>query len=554
LWASWPWLPGDGFTEVVYVAIGVAFVLTGVVMRSEVAQHRNGALFVAVGLLWLAGHMNARVTGVLPALGWAIRPLDELVLIVILMRYPASRIADRRTRWAVVATVAAVLTPFYLSGILWDPYTDGWARTFWWPTVFSVNDAAHRLSEIYLITSLLAAVVVVVLVVRRFVLSRGLGRRELFPVLVTAAAVGVAYVARGAVQLAQGSEDIGWQLELASSLVVLMIPVAFAATALRRRLDRSAVADLLLAIPQPATIAAVRDGLRQVLIDPSLQVYVWLPDRQTYTDGVEALDALDHEGRLRRDVTDGRGGHLAVVLLDPALERRADVVNAVVRAAALSLENARLHAELLAQLQELAQSRTRIVEAGLAQRRQVERDLHDGAQQRLLALAATIGRAATATADPAVQDLMGQARGELRQALKELRDLARGIHPAVLEQVGLGAAIETITESMPLPVHVTVQTERLPGAVESTAYFVISEALTNIVKHAAATHAEVTVRRHDGTVHIAVTDNGTGGASPTGGGGLAGLIDRLAAFGGCLDLDSPAGAGTRLTVELPCGS
>jgi signal transduction histidine kinase len=376
----------------------------------------------------------------------------------------------------------------------------------------------------------------------------------LFPVLITAAAVGVAYVARGAVQVVQGSEDIGWPLQLASSLVVLMIPLAFAATALRRRLDRSAVADLVLAIPQPATIGAVRDALRRVLIDPSLRVYVWLADRQAYTDGADVLDALDDEGRLRRDVTDGRGGRLGVVLLDPTLDRRADIVDAAVRAGALNLENARLHAELVAQLHELAQSRARIVQAGVAQRRQVERDLHDGAQQRLLALAATIGRAATAASDPVVQDLMGQARAELRQALKELRDLARGIHPAVLEQVGLGAAVETVAESMPLPVHVTVDTERLPAAVESTAYFVICEALANVTKHAAATHAEVDVRRTDSTVHIAVTDNGAGGATAKAGGGLAGLADRLAALGGHLDLDSPAGVGTRLTAELPCAS
>jgi signal transduction histidine kinase len=554
LWTAWPWLPGDGFTEVVYVAIGVAFVVTGVLMRSEPAQRHNGDLFIVMGLLSLANELGARSTGALPALGWAVRPLDEMVLIVILIRYPAGRIADGWARRVVGLTIAAVLIPFYLAGFLWDPYTDGWARTFWWPTVIGVNDVAHRLSEAYFVTSLLAAVVVVVLAVRRYALSRGLGRRELVPVLLAAAAVGVAYVARGAVQVVRGNENIGWPLQLASSLVVLMIPVAFAATALRRRLDRSAVADLVLAIPQPATVPAVRDALRRVLIDPSLQVYVWLPDREMYTDGTDILETLDCEDRLRRDVTDARRGHLAVVLLDPTLERRADLVDAAVRAAALNLENARLHAELLAQLQELAQSRTRIVEAGVAQRRQVERDLHDGAQQRLLALAATIGRARTAADDPAVQALIEQARGQLRQALQELRDLARGIHPAVLEQVGLGAAVETVAESMPLPVHIIIDTGRLPAAVESTAYFVICEGLANAVKHAAATHADVTVQRGDGTVRVTVSDDGAGGATANGPGGLAGLNDRVAALGGHLNLDSPAGAGTRLMVELPCAS
>ncbi|MEV4512265.1 ATP-binding protein [Dactylosporangium sp. NPDC049525] len=555
LWAHWQWLPGDGFVDVFDIAIAVAFVVTGLVMRPEPAQRRNGTLFIAMGLLWLGNTVNLRVTGPLPAIGWAVTPLDEMVLLVVLMRYPADRIADRLTRRIVVLTVAAVLTPYYLAGLVWDPYTDGWDRTFWWPTVYSANDVVHGFIETYFVTALLAAAAVVVLVGRRYVLTRGLGRRELFPVLLAAVAVALAYVARGVLQLMRGTEDVGWPLELASNLVVLMIPVAFAATALRRRLDRSAVADLVLAIPQPATVGSVRDALRRVLIDPSLEVYVWLAERATYTDGTDVLDTLDGAGRLRRDVTDARGGQLAVVLLDPTLERRADLVDAAVRAAALNLENARLHAELVAQLQELAQSRTRIVEAGVAQRRQVERDLHDGAQQRLLALAATIGRARTAAAaDPAVQALMEQARGELRQALKELRDLARGIHPAVLEQVGLGAAVETVAESMPLPVNVTVDTGRLPAAVESTAYFVICEALTNVVKHAAATRADVTVQRRDGTVRLTVADDGTGGASAATGGGLAGLTDRVAALGGTLHVDSPAGAGTRLTVELPCAS
>jgi len=554
VWAEWPWLPGDGFDPMVYIAVGVAFVVTGVLMRSEAAQRRNGALFVALGLIWLANDVRSRVTGLLPAFGWAATPVDEMLLVVMLMRYPATRITDRLTRRIVIAIIVAVLAPYYVSGLVWNPYAQGWARTFWWPTVIGVNDVAHRLWYVYACTSLLAATVVVVLAARRYLHSHGLSRRELFPVLLAAVAVALAYVVRGIIQLVLRSEDIGWAVNLASHLVVLMIPVAFAATALRRRLDRSAVADLVLAIPQPATVATVRDALRQVLIDPSLQVYVWLPDRQTYTDGTDTVDTLDGGDRLRRNVTDARGGHLAVVLLDPSLERRTDVIDAAVRAAALNLDNARLHAELLAQLQEVAHSRTRIVEAGITQRRQVERDLHDGAQQRLLALAATIGRARTAADDPTVHALMDQARVELRQALKDLRDLARGIHPAVLEQIGLGAAVETIAEQMPLPVHVTVEPGRLPAVVESTAYFVICEALTNVVKHAAATRADVNVRRHERTIHLTVDDDGTGGAVAAAGGGLAGLTDRVAALGGRLHLHSPAGAGTRLTADLPCES
>jgi signal transduction histidine kinase len=147
---------------------------------------------------------------------------------------------------------------------------------------------------------------------------------------------------------------------------------------------------------------------------------------------------------------------------------------------------------------------------------------------------------------------MDQARTELRRALKDLRDLARGIHPAVLEQVGLAAAVEAVSESLPLPVEVYITSQRLPPTVEATVYFVICEALVNATKHANATRAWVTAERHDATLSVMVEDDGTGGATPSPGGGLAGLSDRVIALGGRLTIHSPFGAGTRLRVELPC--
>jgi signal transduction histidine kinase len=351
---------------------------------------------------------------------------------------------------------------------------------------------------------------------------------------------------------ATGQEDVGDALSILKSVFSITIPLAFVAAAVRRSLDRAVVVDLLIGVSQPATTGSIRDALRRALADPHLDLFVWSPDRRAYVSADGSTGAPPVDGRLRRDVDDAAGRPLAVVLTDPALRRRPDLLDAAIRAATLGLENARLHADLLAQLDELQQSRTRIVEAGIEQRRQVERDLHDGAQQQLLALAATIGRAHTAAADPAMRQLMDQARTELRRALKDLRDLARGIHPAVLEQVGLAAAVEAVSESLPLPVEVHITAQRLPPTVEATAYFVICEALVNTTKHANATRASVTAERHDATLSVTVEDDGTGGATLSPGGGLAGLSDRVTALGGQLTLDSPSGAGTRLTVELPC--
>lgn len=559
---AWPSLRDDIAEPIAGVCLATAFVAAGVLSagRDETrpAGLTNARLLVAIGLVSLANQVNAwawepwELPGPWMVISWVTRPVDEMLLMVLLVRYPAARITDRLNRRIVAVVLVAVLAPFWLSGLLWDPFADGWQRTFWWPTVLAANGVAHQLWNVYAVAGLLAAVIVAVLSVRRYRHSHGLDRRELVPVVVSAGAVALAYGVLQVVAVVTLSEDSSPVLNLTTRLVVLAVPVAFAAAELRRRLDRAAVADLVLAIDQPATVEAVRDALRTALRDPALAVYVWLPDRELYTDGATIGPGPEDDDRHRLQVHDGRGGRLALVTADPQLRRRADLVDAAVRAAALSLENARLHAELMAQLQELEESRTRIVEAGVVQRRRVERDLHDGAQQRLLALASTIGRAHSAATDAGLVTLLDQARAELRHALKDLRDLARGIHPAVLEQVGLTAAVETVAESMPLPVRVTIDPGRLPPTVEATVYFVICEGLSNVVKYAGATRAEVTVRRRDEALRVSVDDDGSGGARPEPGGGLAGLLDRVAALGGTLVVDSPPGAGTRLLVDLPC--
>jgi signal transduction histidine kinase len=201
---------------------------------------------------------------------------------------------------------------------------------------------------------------------------------------------------------------------------------------------------------------------------------------------------------------------------------------------------------------ELRASRARIVEAGDAERRRLERDLHDGAQSRLVALALLLRSARRRADDPRLAELLDQAQDELNTSLEELRELARGIHPAVLTDRGLEPALEALTSRAPLPVELDVADgERLPGPVESAAYFVVSEALTNVAKYAHASHATVAVRRANGNVTVEVTDDGVGGADAAGGSGLRGLADRLAALDGTLRLDSPAGHGTRLHAEIP---
>jgi signal transduction histidine kinase len=220
----------------------------------------------------------------------------------------------------------------------------------------------------------------------------------------------------------------------------------------------------------------------------------------------------------------------------------------------LLLENQRLDAELRARMRELRASRARLVEAGDAERRRLERNLHDGAQSRLVALALNLRLARSSLEEgSAGAALIDGSIDELKQSLDELRELARGIHPAVLSERRLEPALRSLAGRAPVPVElVGAAGGRLPAAVETAAYFVVSEALTNVAKYAHAEHATIRMGRTNGRLLLEISDDGVGGAAPTTGSGLHGLSDRVAALDGELEIASPPGGGTRLRVELPC--
>jgi signal transduction histidine kinase len=224
------------------------------------------------------------------------------------------------------------------------------------------------------------------------------------------------------------------------------------------------------------------------------------------------------------------------------------------RARRLMDANARLQSQVEAQLEEVRASRARIVEAGDRERQRVERDLHDGAQQRLVSLSLELEVARRALGDggdPVVRRSLDRAAEDAMTALAELRDLALGIHPLVLTEAGLGPAVESLADRTHAAVSVDIREERFPPAVEGAAYFLISEALTNITKYAKATRAIVRVRGLADHLSIDVEDDGIGGADPRVGSGLRGLADRLAVLNGTIEVDSPAGGGTRITARIP---
>jgi signal transduction histidine kinase len=299
----------------------------------------------------------------------------------------------------------------------------------------------------------------------------------------------------------------------------------------------------------------MRDLLAEALGDPSLELAYWLPDRGVYVSATGREVELPEAG-AGRSVTfvERDGERVAAIVHDPALDDQPDLVRGAGAAVAMALVNERLDAELRARVEDLRASRARLVHAGMSERRRLERDLHDGAQQRLVSLRLALGMARErADKDPVMtRKLVEGALTELDAALAELRELARGIHPGVLTDHGLEPALEALADRAPFRVEVRAQADRLPPAVESAAYFMVAEALTNVAKYAQADHASVTVGRENGHAVIEVRDDGVGGADPVRGSGLSGLADRVAALDGRLEIVSPEGAGTTLRAEIPC--
>jgi signal transduction histidine kinase len=300
----------------------------------------------------------------------------------------------------------------------------------------------------------------------------------------------------------------------------------------------------------------LRDALADALGDRSLEVAFWLPQRAEWVDASGASFAPPAPGRAST-LVERAGEPVAMLVHSAAVAEERDLLRAVGGAAALALENERLDAELRANVQELRASRVRIVESADAARRRIERDLHDGAQQQLVALSVAL-RAATSRLDRdpgAARVLLDEATHDLDAAIRDLRELARGIHPAVLTDRGLAPALEALALRAPLPVEISANLdERLADRVEAAAYFVVAEALTNVVRYAQASRARVTVRRADDRVIVRITDDGIGGADPRNGSGLRGLSDRVAVLDGRLEVVSPAGDGTTVEAVIPCAA
>ncbi|AWB96125.1 transcriptional regulator [Agromyces badenianii] len=478
---------------------------------------------------------------------------------ILVLVYPRGWLVDTVDRW--IAGIAFVASIGYLVSVLLlgqpapgvcdcapNPYRVADA-----PGLFAVIDVGYRLVGVVL--ALVIAGRLLVRWIRGSVPARAVAFLmpvALFAWVVTLAAQAAAYAVSG---------RAGLVLDTVSLVAIASIPVSFVAGISHARNMRARVADLMRITREGADRGLWAESLARTLRDASVRVFWWDEERGRYADA--AGEPLDQDPPDRHGdhgllpVTSPTGMPIAVIRHDRVLTDNMRLLDGVSSALRLSVDNGRLRSEIERTLEQVRQSRSRIVEAGDEARRRIERDLHDGAQQQLVSLGMRLRLAANQARDRGVEPLEAELDGTiavLNQALRELRELAHGIHPSLLSSGGLALAVPELAGRCPVPIEIEVQPEgRLSEVVESTAYFVVSEALANIAKHAQATRGWVRARVVDGELELVIRDNGVGGASVDAGTGMLGLVDRVDAVGGRVVVVSPAGAGTTITVCIPLG-
>jgi signal transduction histidine kinase len=527
----------------VNLAVCLVFVFTGLMIRREPGQRATAWALMFAGVFRPLGFIDAW-NGPWGAYTTVFGGVDRVFGAWALLRYPNSSLSrfQRRflvalTGWMLCGRTLAVVT----STARWN----GYPPSSWWPALIPDQRLSGLLNDVVHLGEGVFGIALIALLTIRLMKSKGLDRIVITPIIVAGIAAVVAAIVSAAMMTTSlsGSPTRAY---LTEGLVDLGIPVAFLIAALQRVLLIRNVTELTAQVTAGGDITAVRRALRSVLRDPTLDLL------DTSESGVRALNSRP-PGRLVSYIRAGQGAPIAVVVADPVLARYRELFDAATAASGLALHNAQLQAKAAQEkLEQVRASRARILEAELAERRRLERDLHDGVQQHLLGITAGLTAAMAQTGDPAATAAFEQAAEGLRGVLAELRDVAHGIHPAVLSQGGLGAALEGVAERLPLPVSVQGPPRRLDAAMEATLYFVACEALANVVKHAGARSAVVAVRAAASGLEMEIADDGIGGVTANGGHGLANMADRVSALDGELVIDSPPGHGTRLVVRIPC--
>lgn len=512
--------------------------------RYRAAQEAWTSLAAAVptlaGVLLLSNPSAAYTAG---------RAIPSLVLIFATTLLLGPRPSRPNTCALAIAGAAALvgaIAPFFR-----DASLIGHPATVW---AFTDNEPAYRvlLASSAVLTVLAMSAIAAVSLTR--VHSVGQNLRPALWAAISIAALWAIAATGTAADYGTGDGTLAGGPFRAVALVALaLVPAVVIVRVVTSSWNRPELATLVIDLESEGG-ADLQPAIARALEDPTLQVLTSPDGGVLLNDDGERVspDELPDGQALARIQTGGRliGG----LVHTSALQRNPDRLEAVAAAAGMALEVNRLNMQVMAQLDEVNASRARILQASDTARRRVERDLHDGAQQRLVALGLRLQRARRQAGSgdrDHLAALLDEATSEVRDTIEEIRAVSRGSQPALLTERGLATAVDALAERAPVPVHIDITAERLPASAERTAYYVIAEGLTNMAKHAMATSAQVSITRRNGLACITISDDGKGGAEIAGGSGLEGLNDRVAATGGTFDISSGPG-GTTLKATFPC--
>jgi signal transduction histidine kinase len=517
-WVGFGW--GDPRHWIPDLAVGWTFVGCGLVAWARRPESRTGPLMAATGCTWFLWNFASVGVAVVAWVAAHLVYLHRGALVHLVLTYPSGRPGSRPVRGAVAAGYAvAVITPLWRS-----------------PGA----------------TILLAGLLVAVCA-RDAVRAVGRARRARLVALWAAAGLSVVLAGTAVARLLLPPEQVSGPLLLANELALCVLAGALLAGLLVAPWQRAAVTDLVVELGE-ARSGTLRGELSRALGDPSLEIGYWLPERGAFVDAEGHVLALPDPGSGRSvTVVEHDGEPAAVLLHDSAVLEDPGLLEAVTSAAQLAVSNARLQGEVQARVEELAASRRRILDARDEERRRLERRLHEGAEQRLGELAVTLRHGRRSASDERTRQQIARTEDQLARTLEELRRLAHGLHPRILSEHGLEAALVALASEFPVPVEIDVTGSQPPLRVGVVAYFVCAEALANVAKHAAAARVTVAVAVGEGRVRVEVSDDGVGGADPARGSGLRGLADRVETIGGTLQVESAPGHGTRLAAEIPLG-
>ena len=532
--------------DVVFRVVGASFAACGLVAWRRRPDNHSGLLMTATGFALFASPLLAQVDAPLTqTLGLLLPDLWVLFFVpLVLTLLTGGRMRTPADRLLVVGVLVdlLVLAPLWL---MFAPEEDN---------LLLIRDdpgLANVVNTVQLMLFVAIPVGTALVLGARWWRASTPGRRALLPGVAGAGCL-LLFAVLVVVQLATGVKSQVLLWIAACSLIT--VPVAFLVGLLRSRLARAGVADLFRDLRSVGPVE-LQATLARVLGDPQLLLAFPQDDGLVDADRRPVVLADLDAGRAVTPVERG-GERIAVLIYDRSLEEDPELVEAIGVAAGVALENRQLHVEVTARLAELQASRERIVTAADAERRRIERNLHDGAQQRLVTLALQLSliRREIRRDPTEAEQLVSSASDELAQSLEELRELASGMHPAALEH-GLDVALDALAGRAAVPTTVVAEDgPRLPEPVEFAAYFVASEALANVAKHADASAVTIHLRRIANAVVITIADDGVGGADPTRGTGLQGLRDRVEALGGGLGVGSSAAGGTVVSATLPLRS